>query len=437
MATNSQLWLSLLLSLLRADVGAAEGGAKAKDPFKVFSPNPPECASNIASSIADLTTVAGFIIQDTADCALALGWYGDAFFGNKAVFPEWHNQRVCAVHIIASMRLIATVTSDLLAAAYNCFNDRQACGQAIAASVGAFLDVSKSLVIASNACTPTGTDYPFLLTADIPLQGWSCWVQVWRIIAKLIKGSKFIDVALSTCPTVPPLPEPSGVVPEPVPVPVPEPGATVNATAPQPVTASTATADATPPQPVAAAPVPVAANGTSARVAPQPEAMLWQGLAGAAPSQGLAPRAQAAAQAVQPGAAGLPAAGHTATWEDLEQPTPFALAGRQVLIPPVERRLSAAAVVEGAWEGIGSPANGTSDDPVAMVYLQAAGDELVAGSANGGFLPWQALHAETPFDPAPPTDLDEFKEIIHKFTASLPIFWKPSGRSRSSWFLHA
>merc|ERR1719291_1274202 len=58
-------------------------------------PNAPQCSVDWADSITDVTMIAGSIIATQSQCAMELGWTGEADCGDLRICPG-HQQRTCA-----------------------------------------------------------------------------------------------------------------------------------------------------------------------------------------------------------------------------------------------------------------------------------------------------------------------------------------------------
>jgi len=312
------LSLTLLSSqTLAQPVPVAAGGAAAaafstSTERPVFTaPNPPSCAQEWADTANDLTRFAVDIIDATAACGLNRGWYGNSPDGNLQTWP-FHNGRGCAALIIDAFAKFSSTIGDLEAAAYDCFNDRtQGCGQSIAQTAQCMFEGTTSLVTAVDNCEPPGGNPPYIKTgSDVPVEGFLCWSNIWHWGQRMLKASKYIDVALGTCPTL------------------------SSATTPTPMADGSANTSA---------PTPTADGSTNTAV-PTPTADAWTPTSNADP---LPPTP--AADVPTPtagGSASSSAASATlgASWSSLQQAEPFKMIG-QGETAPAERRLSSVAVI--------------------------------------------------------------------------------------------
>jgi len=189
-------------------------------PKTFTAPNPPSCALEFTDTALHLTKLAASITLSTKSCALNMGWFGQTPWGNKEQWP-FHKQRVCTGLILSALTLVTALVADVEAIMFDCFNNNQACGQAIAHAAQMLLMSANSLVLASGVCEPPGKDPPFYSVKDPPLKGFICWATVWHSIQRILKASKFIDVALLVCPHAP-LPTMDDVVAPPAPEPEPD-----------------------------------------------------------------------------------------------------------------------------------------------------------------------------------------------------------------------
>lgn len=112
-------------------------------------------------------------------CAGVAGWH--------------HRERVCAAHTITQIATFVGAAGDGLAISFDCFNNNQACGQAIAAAIQRFLQAGGALVAAADFCEPP-------VIGPDALAAFNCYRKVWHAMQKMIQASKFIDVAVATCP---------------------------------------------------------------------------------------------------------------------------------------------------------------------------------------------------------------------------------------------
>jgi len=304
------LSLTLLSSqtLAQPNPAAASGVAAAAFPTStarpVFTaPNPPSCAQEWADTANDLTRFAVDIIDATAACGLNRGWYGNSPDGNFQTWP-FHDGRGCAGLIIDAFAKFSSTIGDLEAAAYDCFNDRtQGCGQAIAQAATCIFEGTSSLVSAADNCEPPGGNVPYIKTGyDNPVEGFLCWSNIWHWGQRMLKSSKYIDVALGTCPPL------------------------SSATTPTPMADGSANTSA---------PTPTA-DGPTNTSAPTPTADAWTPTSNADPSP---PTPTADVPTPTAGSATL-----GASWSSLQQPEPFKTIG-QGEAAPAERRLSSVATI--------------------------------------------------------------------------------------------
>lgn len=171
--------------------------AMASFPPKVFSPNPPGCAADVADFVCDITDAALGIVHDTVLCSAATGWH--------------HRERVCASHVVTQLASFSGATGDALAVSFDCFNSNQACGQTITGAIQWALQAVATLVSLIDTCEPPSGPW----SSEQALNGFNCWRRTWHIIQRLLKTAKFIDVAVNTCPeagsvtedTLPQIPE--------------------------------------------------------------------------------------------------------------------------------------------------------------------------------------------------------------------------------------
>jgi len=177
--------------------------------------NPPSCAQEWADTLNFLTKFSVDVTYASSQCAYNMGWYGETPYGNKQVYYS-HNGRGCAGLIIDAFAQLFAAVSALEGAAFDCFNNNQACGQAIASAGRRILEGSKSLVSAADDCSPPGGHPPYFDSGyDIPVKGFSCWADIWHFGQRILKTSKYIDVALGTCETAPPTPTGGAATPAP------------------------------------------------------------------------------------------------------------------------------------------------------------------------------------------------------------------------------
>lgn len=170
MTPLSRFSFCLLLSLGRA---AAESA-----PPKIFSPNPPACAQEVADLLCDITDAATGIVHDTVICSGIEGWH--------------HRERVCAAHVITQVATLAGAAGDALALSFDCFNSNQACGQSITSIIAWILQAAGSLVGAADFCHAVPPEQQ-------AIAGFNCYRKIWHTIQRVLKVSKFVDVAVSTC----------------------------------------------------------------------------------------------------------------------------------------------------------------------------------------------------------------------------------------------
>jgi len=168
-------------------------------PPHIFSPNPPACAENVAKVVRDATEVASRIVQETTLCAEGLGWSPQF---DEPGFPNWHEPQRCADSITFTLAFAARFFADFFSASFNCLNINQACAQSVSEIVRAMLESIESIIQATRFCEPPGVP-PNYWNNDIPAQGIDCWWRVWHSIERIMKAAKFIDVAVSVCPTMP------------------------------------------------------------------------------------------------------------------------------------------------------------------------------------------------------------------------------------------
>jgi len=200
------------------------------------APNPPSCVAEWADTTMDLTEFAGFVTLSTASCAQRQGWTGQTPWGNKVKYPL-HDQRACAGDVLGGASLLFSSVGDLEAAAFDCFGDNQACGEMIMDSAEYLVDAAIALTKAVKDCPYTGDNPPWNSNKDLPLKGWGCWKNIWRVIQRLVKTAKSIDVAVATCELTPPEPQPAAT-PKPQPKPKPAPKPQSGSPAPAPLGAS-------------------------------------------------------------------------------------------------------------------------------------------------------------------------------------------------------
>lgn len=171
--------------------------------------NPPSCAQEWADSLNTLTAVAVDITYSTTSCAENMGWIGQTWEGNKQRFP-FHDGRVCAALIIDTLSNLFDTVASLEGAAFDCFNNNQACGQAISSAAKEMLEGINALVAASDDCAVPGGTPPYIPDPDdgydFPAQGFACWADIVTFVQRILKSSKLIDVALDACPLTAPTP---------------------------------------------------------------------------------------------------------------------------------------------------------------------------------------------------------------------------------------
>jgi len=186
-------------------------------PKVYMAPNPPSCALEFTNIMYHLTKVAVDITLETKTCAWNMGWLGQTPFGDKQQWP-FHKERACTVLVLQTISLVGAVVGDIEAIMFDCFDHNQACGQAIAHAAQFLIDSANALVVAASVCEPPGADAPFYSVHDVPVKGFICWATIWHSIQRILKASKFIDVALLSCDQTP-SPIPDEVAP---PAPVPD-----------------------------------------------------------------------------------------------------------------------------------------------------------------------------------------------------------------------
>jgi len=164
---------------------------------KVFSPNPPACADRLASVVWDATEIGVRIVTEAKLCAAGAFWGSMLPYTN---LPEWNQPTVCGESIVLQLSFWAKMLSDFFSVMFNCFNNNQACGQAVAGSISAFLRAALSLMQAVKLCEPPGEYGDDWVNKDIPVNGLNCWGRVWNTVRWLMTAAKSIDVALSGCP---------------------------------------------------------------------------------------------------------------------------------------------------------------------------------------------------------------------------------------------
>jgi len=184
-----------LLPVLKDDLKAGRRLQNAI-PGSWVSPNPPSCVVDLADLLASLVGAVQALIGSMIACP--------PVFAEGITYAE--QQRLCALPILNFLTFGSDAVADVEGAAFDCFNQNQACGQAISFASGDLLDVAIAITAVIDLC-------PFTVNED----GFTCWARIWNIVQLLVEAAKYIDVALATCPITENLsePKPEGPAPEP------------------------------------------------------------------------------------------------------------------------------------------------------------------------------------------------------------------------------
>jgi len=166
--------------------------------------NPPSCAQEWADTLQKLTNFAVDVTYASSQCAYNMGWQGETPYGNKQVYYA-HNGRGCAGLLLDGFACVFAAVASLEGAAFDCFNNNQACGQAISSTARYIVESGAALVSAADDCNPPGGHPPYFDQGyDVPVKGFFCWSDIWHFGQRILKASKYIDVAIATCDTTPP-----------------------------------------------------------------------------------------------------------------------------------------------------------------------------------------------------------------------------------------
>lgn len=186
MASVACLALTVVVTVLRAaEAQQVDADGPGQSTHRIFSPNPPACAAEVADDLKHFTDIGTGIVTLTTKCAMNGGWR------DVAGRTQFHSKFTCAGALIDTIQQCADTASSTMALVFDCFNDNQACGQSIAAVISNFLDVAAALLSATKTCEP--------MQQDEVISGWKCWADTFKATQRIVQAAKFIDVAISTC----------------------------------------------------------------------------------------------------------------------------------------------------------------------------------------------------------------------------------------------
>merc|ERR1740121_2443804 len=107
-----------------------------------------------------------------------MGWHGQTIYGDKRVWPSWHNERGCAIAILGTINSFCGITGSAMALSFDCFNNDQACGQIVVALIRMMLNIGSTLIAATGSCAPPGTGGPYYFLKDRTIAGFNCYRKI-------------------------------------------------------------------------------------------------------------------------------------------------------------------------------------------------------------------------------------------------------------------